>query len=188
VPRDVQSGEGLRVLPAGEDSPGARVDVVAITSGGRKVESVRRNGMSDDASTLAAKRPRIYIVDDEVELIQLFELAIRDWFKEVEIKSFVNGNAVWLAFSEQEPDLLIMDCSHPGMDGHVLLEKLAAIPVHFRILLTSELFNEQLTSLSGKGMRVAYLPKPFGIQQFWRALNEFVGPSDFPEHQKALGQ
>jgi hypothetical protein len=37
-----------------------------------------------------------------------------------------------------------------------------------------------------RGLKVGYLPKPFGMFQFWRALNEFIGPSDFPEIQAKL--
>jgi DNA-binding response OmpR family regulator len=32
-------------------------------------------------------------------------------------------------------------------------------------------------------LTLSYLPKPFHIREFWAALNELVGPSDYPEMQ-----
>lgn len=143
--------------------------------------------MSTDAATVA-RSPRIIILDDEPQLLHLLELGVRDWFKEVEVLAFANGDEAWAEISRQNPDLLIMDWSHPGLDGHELLEKLAAKPAGFVILLTSDLFVDELPGLAGKGLKVGYLPKPFGMQQLWRALNEYIGPSDFPERQAYLSR
>jgi DNA-binding response OmpR family regulator len=134
----------------------------------------------------AVKKPSVVILDDEPQLLHLLELGVRDWFKDPEVFGFANGDEAWAEISRHEPDLLIMDWSHPGLDGHALLEKLAAKPAGFVILLTSELFADQMNDLMGKGLKIGYLPKPFGMQQLWRALNEFIGPSDFPEHQAYL--
>lgn len=126
------------------------------------------------------------ILEDERQLIDLFEMSIQDWFQEPEIASFVNGNAAWEELNRKEPDLLIMDCSHPGLSGIEIMEQLASRPTKCVILLTSELFEGSLADVVSRGLKVAYLPKPFGIVQFWRMLNELVGPSDFPERRALL--
>lgn len=141
--------------------------------------------MSNDAASVA-KKPRVIILDDEPQLLHLLELGVRDWFKDVEVFAFANGDEAWAEISRLDPNLLIMDWSHPGLDGHELLEKLAAKRAGFMVLLTSDLFASELSGLSGKGLKVGYLPKPFGMQQLWRALNEYLGPSDFPERQAYL--
>lgn len=143
--------------------------------------------MTNNASLPEAKRPTIFILDDEPQLARLLEMGVHDWFKNPEVVVFADGNAAWHELSRRSPDMFIMDWSHPGMDGHALLEKLTVKPAGFVILLTSELFAEQFGELTGKGLKIGYLPKPFGIQQFWRALNDFVGPSDFPNRQGMVG-
>lgn len=144
--------------------------------------------MSNQAATSAVRRPRIMILEDEPQLIELFEMSIRDWFQEPEIISFANGNEAWMELSRQEPDLLIMDCSHPGLSGIEIMEQLAAKSAKCVILLTSELFEGSLKNVLDRGLKIAYLPKPFGVVQFWRALNDHVGPSDFPERQALLAK
>jgi CheY-like chemotaxis protein len=139
--------------------------------------------MSNEAPTPAVKRRRIMILEDERQLIDLFEMSIRDWFQDPDIVSFVNGNAAWEELNRQEPDMLIMDCSHPGLSGIEIMEQLAAKPAKCIILLTSELFEGNLNGVLNRGLKVHYLHKPFGIVQFWRSLNEHIGPSDFPERQ-----
>lgn len=139
--------------------------------------------MSDPNATSAARRPRFLILEDETQLITLYEMVIRDWFRDAEIVSFTGGNAAWEELVRREPDLLVMDCSHPGMNGVEILEKLAARNAKCRVLLTSDLFVEDLARFKDSQLRVFYLPKPFGIIQFWRVLNEAVGPGDFPERQ-----
>ena len=143
--------------------------------------------MSTAATTPTVRRPRIMILEDERQLIELFEMSIHDWFKDPEIITFVNGNEAWMELNRQEPDLLIMDCSHPGLSGIEIMEQLAARMAKCVILLTSELFEGNLKHIRERGLKIAYLPKPFGVVQFWRALNEHVGSSDFPERQSLVG-
>ena len=143
--------------------------------------------MSNALATPSTKtRPRVVVLDDEVQLIELFEACLRDWFKDPEVLAFSNGNAAWDELSAREPDLVVMDCSHPGMGGIEILKHLADKKAKFWILLTSELFDADLKNFTSQGLNIGYLPKPFGILQFWRALNEHVGPSDFPERQEMI--
>jgi hypothetical protein len=82
--------------------------------------------------------------------------------------------------------MFIMDWTHPGLNGHELLDQLAAKKVDFAILLTSEIFSDETSPAFNRDLKLGYLPKPFGILQFWRALNDFIGSSDFPERQAQL--
>lgn len=143
--------------------------------------------MSDSNPIPAARTPRIMILEDEGQLIDLYEMLIREWFRSPVIHSFTNGNAAWDELSRLEPELLIMDCAHPGMSGVEILEKLAARPAGCPVLLTSDLFTESMVKFRDSRLKIFYLPKPFGVAQFCRALNEIIGPSDFPERQAMIG-
>lgn len=129
----------------------------------------------------AQKNPRILLLEDEPLLVKLFEFSLAEWFKKMELMKFKNGDDAWRQLSRTEPDLLIMDWSHPGLEGEAIMERLAEKKAGFPILLTSDFFEEHLSKYAGRGLKVVFLPKPFGLKQFWSALNQLVGPGDFPK-------
>jgi DNA-binding response OmpR family regulator len=134
------------------------------------------------------KIPRIVLLEDEPLLAELYEMCIRDWFKDVDIVKFADGDAAWRELLQVDPDMFIMDWTHPGLNGREILGQLAARKPSYVVLLTSEMFSDEVDPAISQNLRVGYLPKPFGVLQFWRALNEFIGPSDFPERQELLSK
>jgi len=131
----------------------------------------------------ARKRPRIVLLEDEPALSRLFEDCLHEWFEKLELLKFENGDEAWQELSREEPDLLMLDCEHPGLTGHQILELLIKAHSRFAILLTSDLFDQHLKLYSAQGLKFAFLPKPFTFLEFWGALNELVGPSDHAEIQ-----
>lgn len=136
-----------------------------------------------DEPAPARKTPRIVLLEDEKALSRLFELCLHDWFEKIELVKLENGEETWKELARTAPDLLILDWAHPGLTGHELLRQLALSQAKFPILLTSEFFEEKLQLFADRGMKLGFLPKPFGIREFWAALNQLVGPSDHPEIQ-----
>ena len=136
--------------------------------------------MSEAAARSGHRKPRIVLVDDEKHMLQLFELYIREWFKEVELVPFQNGDVAWEELSRQAPDLLITDWYHPGLDGGELVRKLAQQPARFPVLMVSACDTEVIREFADSGINVVFLQKPFGSEQLWRALNDLIGPCDFP--------
>jgi len=144
--------------------------------------------MADMDSLPATKTKRIILLEDEQELSKLFEYCIREWFKNAELVRVGSDDAALTEMARKPPDLLVLDWNHPGLTGHIMLEQLAKIHVTCPVLLVSEFFEAHLKMLVDRGLKVGYLPKPFGIQEFWDALNQLVGPSDFPERQIRIKQ
>jgi DNA-binding response OmpR family regulator len=142
--------------------------------------------MSTPPSAAPPKKRRFLVLEDEPLLADLYEMCIRDWFQDVEIARFADGDAAVRTLASFKPDMFIMDWAHPGLKGDELLKQLAARQTGFVILLTSGLFGTEVKPAFSPELKVGYLPKPFGVLQFWRALNEFIGPSDFPEKQALL--
>ena len=122
-------------------------------------------------------------MEDEQALSRLFEQCLRQWFENIALVKFENGEEAWRELSRTKPDLLILDWAHPGWTGHEILQKLALDQATYPILLTSEFFEKHLQLFSEQGLKLGFLPKPFGIREFWEALNQLVGPSDHPEIQ-----
>lgn len=144
--------------------------------------------MVEDISLTATKKPRIILLEDEPLLVKLFEFSLAEWFKEMELMKFRNGDDAWQQLSQADPDLLIMDWTHPGLEGEVIMKRLVEKKAGFSILLTSDFFEEHLSKYAECGLKVVFLPKPFGLKQFWTALNQLVGPGDFPERATLLDE
>ena len=144
--------------------------------------------MVEDISPNTPKKLRIILLEDEPLLAKLFEFCFQEWFHELELLKFNNGDEVWQELSGTKPDLLIMDWSHPGLEGKIIMDRLAELKAGFPILLTSDFFEEHVQGYVGHGLKVVFLPKPFGLKKFWKALNQLVGPGDFPERAALLDE
>lgn len=136
--------------------------------------------MSESAAIPRQRKLRIVLVDDEWHMLQLLEMYIREWFNDVELSRFQNGDLAWEALSRSEPDLVITDWRHPGLDGGELVQKLAEKPAQVPVLIISAADTDCVKELAGLGVKISYLQKPFGVRQFWQKLDELIGPCDNP--------
>ena len=57
----------------------------------------------------------IYVVDDEPNICAMMQLFLEN--EGFSVRTFKNGYDVQIAFSEKEPDMLILDIMMPGIDG-----------------------------------------------------------------------
>ena len=76
--------------------------------------------MTETAATPHPRKLRIVLVDDERHMLKLLEMYLQEWFNAVELVMFQNGDPAWAELSRAEPDLLITDWRHPGLDGGVV--------------------------------------------------------------------
>jgi len=136
--------------------------------------------MSQAASIPRQKKLRIVLVDDEKYMLQLLEMYLREWFNEVELLQFQNGDEAWRELSRTDPDLLITDWRHPGLDGGEILRKLAEIHAQVPVLMLSAFDMDCIREFADSGIKVVFLQKPFGVAQFWQTLDGLVGPCDHP--------
>jgi len=76
-------------------------------------------------------KKQILIVDDVPENIKVLNNLLN---KEYQISFATNGpQALDLAFSDNRPDLILLDVMMPGMDGYQVIEKLQQHPKTRRI-------------------------------------------------------
>jgi putative two-component system response regulator len=71
------------------------------------------------------KRPRILVVDDDHDTLDLLEILL---YKKYEIVTAGNGFEALAAVKDQVPSLVITDVLMPGMDGIKLLSGLRGSP------------------------------------------------------------
>ena len=136
--------------------------------------------MTEAAAQPRPRKLRIVLVDDERHMLQLLKLYLTEWFSEVELLAFQNGDWAWDELARTEPDLLITDWRHPGLDGGQLVRKLAEKKSQTPVLMISAADTDCIRELDDLGIKITYLQKPFGIRQCWQVLDKLIGPFDHP--------
>jgi len=109
------------------------------------------------------RKPKILIVDDTPENIQILMGTLKDQYA---IVAAINGEkALKMAVADPKPDLILLDIMMPGMDGYEVCRRLKAdgqlrdIPVIF-VTAKTEVDDETLGFELGA---VDYITKPFSI-------------------------
>jgi DNA-binding NtrC family response regulator len=131
---------------------------------------------SGECPAPVAKRFRILIVDDQVEILRALQRELRDI--PADIDTCNNGKDALEALQRQRYALLITDNSMPGMTGIELLGHLDKIsPETSRIVLSGFTNLDSALEKSASGVATYYLEKPWKRaelqQQVVRALEEF---------------
>ena len=109
------------------------------------------------------RKPKILIVDDTPENIQILMATLKDQYT---IVAAINGEkALKMAVADPRPDLILLDIMMPGMDGYEVCRRLKAdeqarhIPIIF-VTAKTEVEDETLGFELGA---VDYITKPFSI-------------------------
>ncbi len=109
------------------------------------------------------RKPKILIVDDTPENIQILMGTLKDQYT---IVAAINGEkALKMAVTDPRPDLILLDIMMPGMDGYEVCRRLKAdeqarqIPIIF-VTAKTEVEDETLGFELGA---VDYITKPFSI-------------------------
>jgi excisionase family DNA binding protein len=102
------------------------------TSGGhRRIEraSVERllgqpQPAADGSRGMAAQRPTVVVVEDDANLLRLYETRISRWPGQPQVLCLNNMVLALLRIGRQAPQMLILDLHMPGMDGFGMLHHL----------------------------------------------------------------
>ena len=121
--------------------------------------------------------PKILIVDDDVTITELMKALVKmdghepttvnDSMKAMEVAQSVN------------PDLITLDLMMPGLTGFELCElmhndpKFANIP----IIIVSARDDTESKRKALEAGAMAYITKPFGVDDFIGKIKELTGPS-----------
>ncbi len=120
------------------------------------------------------KKPKILIVEDELESQKYFELVLR---KKFEVDFCDTRNSMYSLLSKRDYDVIVMDISlKDGVNGVDLIEELTRSTSNIKIpiiCLSAHAFGEDRLKAEEAGADV-YLTKPIRGQTLIQALDELI--------------
>jgi signal transduction histidine kinase len=124
-------------------------------------------------SETTKNRPKILVVDDEIEIINFITLIFK---KEYQIESALNGEVAKSKMMSFNPDILLTDITMPVLDGYELVKWAKNLETfkNLKILFLSGL-GGQADRLKGYEIGADdYITKPFNTQELIAKVKVFV--------------
>ena len=117
---------------------------------------------------------KILIVDDEKEIVELLEVALKA--KGYNVISVAHGNTLFEIVVNEKPDLIILDILLPGLDGYSIQLQFAhqeetknvSVIILTALPAAKTLFDE-FKQVKG------FISKPFEMANLLNKVNEILG-------------
>ena len=107
--------------------------------------------------------PRILVVDDEPNIVEVVTMALR--FQGFTVEGAASGREALAAVASFKPHLVVLDVMLPDMEGFEVAERLGAqragVPIIF--LTARDATSDKVRGLSGGGDD--YMTKPFSLEE-----------------------
>jgi DNA-binding response OmpR family regulator len=123
---------------------------------------------------------RIYVVDDEPDMVDLLATVLRGEGHEVE--TYTDGRTALARVLEQPPDLLLLDLMMPDLDGFELL-KLLRLDSRGRnviVLVVSARTGHRAQIETLQLGANAYIYKPFSPRELAAQVRQLLGAREGP--------
>lgn len=116
----------------------------------------------------ALARPRLLVVDDEIQNLQTFR---RVWRQQYEIETIDSPAAALRLLAERSYDVVLSDFGMPSMDGATFVEAGRRIQAVAFVLVTGYVDKPEVRELEERGVIFDVIAKP------WRpaAMAEVIG-------------
>jgi DNA-binding NtrC family response regulator len=114
--------------------------------------------------------PRLLVVEDNSALSRTLAGALSARFESVEIAATVSEARAALAW--RRPDVVLLDMQLPDGTGFDVLDAIEALaPMPVVVAMSASVGTAESFRLGQRGVR-AYLPKPVGLHEIERAIDE----------------
>jgi excisionase family DNA binding protein len=110
----------------------------------------------------ANRRFQVLVVEDDINLLRLYEARIGSWPMAPQVVVAHNAFAALLIMGRTCPDLLITDLRMPGIDGFVMLNALQKAPEasNTRIVVVTGMDKSEIEARGGLPQDIEILGKP----------------------------
>lgn len=131
------------------------------------------------ALTRPPRKIKVFILEDEPVASQLYADLLTAIPGQFQIHKFTDGDEAWAELTKVDPDILITDIVHPGLDGWEMLKLLAVEKVSYPILvLTGDCQSVDFYKDCYPDLKLGMLGKPFRIQSFYQLLSALLQNRD----------
>ncbi len=118
---------------------------------------------------------KVLMADDEQEILDIMAKKVAE--AGFDVIKVTDGESAWNKICLEDPDVILLDLTMPGLHGFELLERLRANPPSEKwqpVIIISA--NDELESMK-KGFKLQadhYLTKPCHMEEIIRAINLMV--------------
>ncbi|MCX7177231.1 MAG: excisionase family DNA-binding protein [Proteobacteria bacterium] len=107
-------------------------------------------------------RLNVLAVDDEAEIIRLYEFQIAGWALPVNLVTASNGFQGLVRLGQIEPQILILDLAMPNMDGFQMIQSLRGMPQskNMEIIVVSGMNPSEIKRRGGLPTEIRVMRKP----------------------------
>lgn len=158
--RTIQLWVEAGVLPAWRTAGGHRR---IARSAVEKLMANRKHDLAPDAGDAEAEVFKVLLVEDDVNLAQLFSAVVATWEMPIQLTLAGNGFEGLVRIGEVAPDLVVTDLVMPGMDGFAMLRALKKPGSGFsglKMVVVSALSAHEIAAQGGLPDGVAFFQKP----------------------------
>ena len=134
------------------------------------------------------RKNRVLLVDDIPSNIKVLAMALKEDHK---LQVTTSGeDALKVARTSPQPDLILLDIMMPGMDGFEVCRRLKADPVTENIpVIFVTALNEETDEEKGLNLgAIDYITKPYSIPLTKRRVQTHLELKNCHEHMAALAQ
>jgi excisionase family DNA binding protein len=144
-------------------APATAVREAAVERSGKAMQSVGR-------------RLQVLVVEDDVNLLRLYETRIASWPMAPQVTVAHNAFAALLIMGRTCSDLLITDLRMPGIDGFVMLNALQNAPESSsaRIVVVTGMDRSEVEARGGLPPDIEILAKPVPFDRLQQIAAEVV--------------
>jgi DNA-binding response OmpR family regulator len=122
----------------------------------------------------AAKPHRVLVVDDDAEIIDTVQFALKQ--KGYEVLIARDGNQGLALAEREDPDLVILDMMMPKRSGFLVLEKLRRTrPVPMRIIMVTANEGSRHKAYAETLGVDDYIRKPFAMDRLLDSVSRLLG-------------
>ncbi len=136
------------------------------------------------SNTLGAPALRALVVDDDPTINRLLQLRLAG--RGLSVQAAYSGEEALAQVSAEQPDIVFLDVSLPGMSGLEVLEQVRASALDMAVIMTTAFGSEQVATDALRRGADDYLRKPFEPQEFQAVLDRTMKRLQLSRQNAAL--
>lgn len=119
---------------------------------------------------------RIFVVEDDTDLLRLYQVKIAGWPLKCEFQGFGTAVAALVEIGRHAPDMLITDLRLPGMDGISMIQEIRKMPhlASMSIVVVTGMDSAAVSARGGLPGDIELMNKPVAFDRLLAVASEHL--------------